>query len=416
MSARYRLAQLAEKVKVAGLAGKSMTEELMKIAKADDLTQDEISRIAEMANRDVQLGLYKTATDKRFKFDLADPAPVKAAARKIASVVQHAEVGSFEKVSSLIDETGGDPFAAPYRPDENLSLFKHEPNEVLFGKVAADRQEYEDRTQLFEMDKARLELQSMINEGEQWKAKIAGIAVGNEKTIVQGAMDMVHNGVTLPSIYEALAAAVSGSTVPEEEMEAADTITRMIIEGLKARGVENYKMGFRDHGDPEAMAKMTTDELVERCKQLSAYGPARQENTFAMRDTKTAEVYQEAEVGKGPQATTRDASVNPGITALDMLHQRPSVMDHKVPQMYIDDAQNTPNNMPRVIDASNEFVVAVKNLVGEQGRLRQVHGAQEYLGLKLKQLEEAIRKLTSIRQLEEERQAKGPKAELQGVG
>ena len=330
--------------------------------------------------------------------------------------MQHAEVGSFEKVSSLIDETGGDPFAAPYRPDENLSLFKHEPNEVLFGKVAADRQEYEDRTQLFEMDKARLELQSMINEGEQWKAKIAGIAVGNEKTIVQGAMDMVHNGVTLPSIYEALAAAVSGSTVPEEEMEAADTITRMIIEGLKARGVENYKMGFRDHGDPEAMAKMTTDELVERCKQLSAYGPARQENTFAMRDTKTAEVYQEAEVGKGPQATTRDASVNPGITALDMLHQRPSVMDHKVPQMYIDDAQNTPNNMPRVIDASNEFVVAVKNLVGEQGRLRQVHGAQEYLGLKLKQLEEAIRKLTSIRQLEEERQAKGPKAELQGVG
>jgi hypothetical protein len=89
-------------------------------------------------------------------------------------------------------------------------------------------------------------------------------------------------------------------------------------------------------------------------------------------------------------------------------------MDHKVPQMYLDDAQNTPNNAPRVINASSEFIVAVRNLVGEQGRLRQVHGAQEYLGLKLKQLEEAMRKLTSIRKIEEDRMAN--KAQMQGVG
>lgn len=412
MSARYRLAQLAEKVKVAGFAGKSMTDELSKIAQAEDLTHDEISRVAEIANRDVQLGLYKTATDKRFKFELADPAPVKAAARKTASTLQSSSVGSFEKVASAIDEVGGDPFAAPFRSKDNLSLLQHVPNEETFAKIAADRQEFEDRNQLFELDKARLGVEAMFREGEQWAAKIAGSAVDNEKTIVQSAMDMVHSGVTLPSIYEALAAAVSGSTVPEEEMENAALITRMIIEGLKARGVENYKMGFRDHGDPEAMAKMTTEQLVERCKQLSSYSQPRQENTFSMRDVKTAAQYTEAHVSRGE--TGRDANVDAGATAMELLQKRPSVMDHKVPQMYLDDAQNTPNNAPRVINASSEFIVAVRNLVGEQGRLRQVHGAQEYLGLKLKQLEEAMRKLTSIRKIEEDRMAN--KAQMQGVG
>lgn len=416
MSVRNRLAQLAEKVKVAGIAGKSMTDELMKVAQAEDLTHDEISRIAEMANRDVQLGFYKTATDKRFKFDLADPAPVKAAARKTASAAPVAAPSTFDKVASALDDAGGDPFAAPYRTQENLSLFKHEPNEAIFSKVAADMQEFDDRTQLFELDKARLEIESLVREGQQHESKIAEAAVSHEKNIVQGAMDMVYNGVTLPSIYEALAAAVSGSTVPEEEMEAASTITRMIIEGLKTRGVRNYQMGFRDHGDPEAMEAMSTEDLLERCKQLSAYATPGDENTFSMRDTKTAELYSEGEPHMGPKAGLRDESVNPSVTALDLLHQRPSIMDHKVPQMYIDDAQNTRNGAPRVIDASNEFVVAVRNLVGEQTRLRQVHGAQEYLGLKLKQLEEAIRKMTSIRQLEEERLQKSTGAQLQGVG
>lgn len=401
MSARYRLSQLAEKVKVAGFAGKSMTEELSKIAQAEDLTQDEISRIAEIANRDVQLGLYKTATDKRFKFELADPAPIKAAARKTASTVPSTTVGTFEKLASAIDEVGGDPFAAPFRSKDNLSLLQHVPNEEIFGKLAADRQEFEDRNQLFELDKARLSVEAMFREGEQWAAKIAGSAVDNEKTIIQSAMDMVYSGVTLPSIYESLAAAVSGSTVPEEEMENAKLITRMIIGGLKARGVENYRMGFRDQGDPEAMAKMTTEQLIERCQQLSSYAQPRQENTFSMRDVKTAAQYTEAHAGDGPSG--RGASVDAGENALDDLQKRLSVMDHKVPQMYLDDAENTPKGAPRVINASSEFIVAVRNLVGEQGRLRQVHGAQEYLGLKLKQLEEAMRKMTSIRKIEEER-------------
>lgn len=401
MSARYRLSQLAEKVKVAGFAGKSMTEELSKIAQAEDLTQDEISRIAEIANRDVQLGLYKTATDKRFKFELADPTPIKAAARKTASTVPSTTVGTFEKLASAIDDVGGDPFAAPFRSKDNLSLLQHIPNEEIFGKMAADRQEFEDRNQLFELDKARLGVEAVFREGEQWAAKIAGSAVDNEKTIIQSAMDMVYSGVTLPSIYESLAAAVSGSTVPEEEMENAKLITRMIIDGLKARGVENYRMGFRDQGDPEAMAKMTTEQLIERCQQLSSYAQPRQENTFSMRDVKTAAQYTEALVGDGPSG--RGASVDAGENALDDLQKRPSVMDHKVPQMYLDDAENTPKGAPRVINASSEFIVAVRNLVGEQGRLRQVHGAQEYLGLKLKQLEEAMRKMTSIRKIEEER-------------
>lgn len=412
MSIRYRLAQFAEKVKQAGLAGKPMTDELMKIAQAEDLTGDEISRIAEMANRDVQLGLYKTATDKRFKFQLADPTPVKAAARKIASERPVHDGSTFDKVASVMDEVGGDPFAAPYREQTDLSLFRHEPNEQVFEKISAEMREFNDRTMLFELDKTRLETESLVREGQQWMSKIASDSVNYEKTIVQSAMDMVHNGITLPSLYEALVAAVSGSTVPENERDAADNVTMMVIDGLKKRGVENYQMGFRDHGDPEAMAKLTAEQLLQRCKAVSAYN-GRDENTFSMHDVKTAETYSEADVKRGP------ANPNPhgGIDALALLHERSSVMDHKVPQMYLDQADNTPGGKPRVINASNEFVVAIKNLVGEQFRLRQVHGAQEYLGLKLKQLEEAIRKLTAIRVLEDERLAKSQvKAEPQGVG
>ena len=414
MSTRQRLAQFTEKVKQAGLAGEEMTAELMKIAQANDLTAEEISRIAEMANREVQLGLYKTAADKRFKFKLADPGPVKEAARKHASQRPVTSAGVFDKVATALDDIGGDPFASPYREQENLSLFKHEPNPEAWEKMAAEKRSYEDRTMIFELDKSRLETEAVYREGEQWRMKIAEVAVSHEKQLIQAAMDMVYNNVTIPSIYEALVAAVSGSTVPEEETEAADTIMRMVLDGLKARGVENYRMGFRDHYDPEGMAKMTTDQLLARCKQLSAYSQERDENTFSMRDTKTAEVYSEAHVGRGPASVE---SVDGGINALDLLHERPSIMQHQVPQMYVDDAQNTPGGKPRVINASNEFVVAVKNLVGEQFRLRQVHGAQEYLGLKLKQLEEAIRKLTNIRQLEDERLQKAlPKAEPQGVG
>lgn len=417
MSTRQRLAQFTEKVKAAGLAGEEMTAELMKIAQANDLTGEEINRIAEMANREVQLGLYKTAADKRFKFKLADPGPVKEAARKQASIRPVTSAGTFDKVATASDEAdglGGDPFASPYREQTNLSLYLHEPNPETWEKMAADQRSYDDRTMIFELDKKRLEMAALHLEGQQWEMKIGEEAVSHEKQLIQGAMDMIYNGMTLPSLYEALAAAVSGSTVPQEEAEAADTITRMVIEGLKARGVENYRMGFRDHYDPEGMAKMTTEQLLQRCKQLSAYSQVRDANTMSMRDTKTAEIYSESHSGKGPNSMS---SVDGGLNALDLLHQRPSVMDHKVPQMYVDDGQNTPGGKPRVINAANEFVVAVKNLVGEQFRLRQVHGAQEYLGLKLKQLEEAIRKLTDIRQLEDERLQKAlPKAEMQGVG
>jgi hypothetical protein len=196
-------------------------------------------------------------------------------------------------------------------------------------------------------------------------------------------------------MYAAVRAAVSGSTVDKNEQEAADDIMGLILSGLKSRGMHNYQLGFRDQGDPDALNAMSNDDLIKRCKMLCGYDDM--SSAASMHDVKTAEMYRETEVKDGPAKP--DAMMQKD--AIELLNSRESM--GKVPKIYLDDAVNEVGPQTRVVNGTNEFVVAVKNLVGDQTRLRQVHAAQEYLGLKLKAIEEAMRNLTAVRAAEAER-------------
>jgi hypothetical protein len=407
MSIRHRIAQLADQVKSAGLKGQSMTAELAKVASEHDLTTSEIERIAESANREVQLGLYKSSQDKRFKFDLARPSEVQGAARKTASTLVLDAAGEAEKFAELTDEMGGDPYAAPSRDSEldRMSLVQILSDEQI-SKLAEENQEREDREMIMELGKQHSEFEAVRLEGTVWEVKCAQEASRSHAEMAQAACDMIHGGVTLPSLYEAIVAATSGSTCTEEELKAADTITLMVIDELKKRGVENYKMGFRDHGDPDALKALTPEKLLKRCKQVCGYtSDPRNAGTIDMNDVKTAEVYTESTPHATSPKFNDKKQENLLEDAVSLLNSRPSNADHKVPQHYLDDADNYMDGKPRVINATNEFVIAVKNLVGEQGRIHQVHAAQEYVGLKLKEIEEALRKLTNVREAEADRKA-----------
>src|ERR1019366_7043048 len=121
MTTKDRLQQLANQVKSAGLEDKSMQKKLAQIVSDNDLTTHEIQRIAEMANRDVQLALYKTSSDKRFKFELANPEPLKVSARKEAGVfAAHTETS---KTASALSSVGENPFSVPYREPKKFSIY-----------------------------------------------------------------------------------------------------------------------------------------------------------------------------------------------------------------------------------------------------------------------------------------------------
>jgi hypothetical protein len=77
------------------------------------------------------------------------------------------------------------------------------------------------------------------------------------------------------------------------------------------------------------------------------------------------------------------------------MENRPSQADHKLPQTYLDERNtgNTPGGTPRVVNGDSSFTIAVKDLVGARDRLLKTHNAQEYLGLKLKEIAEATGQL-----------------------
>ena len=409
MSHVQRLKDLSDIVKDAGMRGENMTETLHKVAEIHDLTVDEIDRVAELANREVQLGLYKSAEDKRFKFDLAKPSVVKQAARKSAGTTTKS-ASATQKLAYAIDEVGGDPFASPLRDSDvqALSLATSIDDERC-AKIAEERQDYSDRELFFALGEQEAKLLAIKTEGDMQEMKIAQDAAQHHKQLVQSAVDLVTTGITLPSLYDAIVAAVSGSTCTEEEKETSENILRMIISALKEKGIPNYRMGFRDHGDPEALDSMTEDDLVTRCKQLSSYeADPRAGGTITHQDVKSATVLYEEQV-KHTDLNFGGAQINLQRDAEH--HMRTTATNKFKPQRYLDDADNfDKDGKPVVVNANSEFIVAVKNLVGDQTRMRQTHSAQEYIGLKLKQIEEAMSNLREVRMAEKDN------ANREGVG
>jgi len=406
-SIKMRVSQLADEVKAAGLAGRSMQEALEKVAVREDLGAEEIGRVAEIANREVQLALHKTAADKRFKFDVADAKVAVAKIRKHAGAVavgagpgygMNRGGDTFDKVASEIDAAGGDPFAAPYREPKAFSLYDHAISEEQADKLAASNADVEDRTTLFELDKARLELEILDRQNNHEMAKVAATATEYEKQAVQSTIELIEAGLTLPDLYDAMVATCTEeSTKPEEAQAKADQLFGLVISGLKARGVTVSKMGFRDYHDPAALEALDTDALLEWAKEQSGYTPCNAD-TISLCDTKTASAaeYSEAYVGDGKDFTSAHLHDKPGSPE-DILSSRDSLKDPKNHASRLSNAAN--KTLPvRVVNGNNSLVIAVRGLVGDQRRMTRLHAAKEYMGLKLKEIADAMNQLAGVRE------------------
>lgn len=368
---KARIDRLTDKLAEVGLQGGNMNTTLSKFAEAEDLSGNEIRRIAENANRKVQLGLYKKAADKRFKFDLADGVGI---AKQAAKAEATSKTSAYQTKLDEIDEANGNPFEAPTRSKlSNLSIF------TSSVKVASNEKELvELRVKLSE---AKAQLEAVEIEAKQ--AEVSALATVHKANdqFVQSAIDLITHGVTLPSLYEAIIAGC-------EDVKQTDDLAKLLISGLKKRGIANYKMGFRHNGDPNALEKLTADDLITLCKRHSQYQEPR---SLTMKDVKTAGAYMEVAGPTTPQYNP--APLRPD-DAVEILKNRASQNGQfAVPQAYLDDAENIPAKGIRVYNTDDQFIINIKDLVGAQDRINKSHAAQEYIGLKLMKIEEALKNL-----------------------
>ena len=389
MTPKQRLKQFADEVKAAGLAGHSMQKKMSEIVERHDLTPHEIQRIAEMANRDVQLELYKTSNDKRFKFELIDPVPLRKMAKKNASVIT--AVSDQAKIATAMDQSGGDPFRVPYRVTPHLSLFEH----PLSEKIAFDLENYNSRELLQKLDRTRLEYEAMKKQGEAEMCKVAAKSQKDYDRLVQNGLDLLMHGVTFTSLYQAIFASAGGGSATEAQRKSVDDLALLLLDGLKRRGVQNHRLGFRHRGNVAALDKLSSEELLALAKR--ALGQVVPQD-LVMEPTKKAD-YVEASVSNSDNTRIPLLMDEAG----KYLNERSSVKDYPCPQPYLDDfnTDNLVNGEPKAFNGESTFVVSVSDLMGDQSRMVRMHSANEYIGLKLQQIEEAMRKLMSAQKMAE---------------
>lgn len=398
MSLKKRLQKLAAKVQAAGVNGESMQDKLASIIQAEDLSPHEVRRIAEMANRGVQLELSKVAEDKRFKFELCDAGKAVKFARKVAEAsTRNSE--PYAKLASAIEEAGGDPFAPIGRADggvESLSLINRTPD----AKIAFADNERRTREMLFELDRTRLELEAMQKEAQAAKVESYGKASDANDRAVQSAVDLlIGGGIKLPDLYMAIRAACGGSRADKNAGKVMDNLTLLIINGVKSRGVKNHQLGFRFKGDIDALDALSDRDLLALAKRTAGdIGTGPESTDISILTEKRAHRYVET-VNHIRKAT--DTKGHPFEDAAALLHIRQSVSDHPQPDGYLDDAVvgNTPGGKVRVVDGDHEFIIGIQDLVGEQARLTRLHNADEYIGLKLKQIENSMRTLQDAQKM-----------------
>lgn len=393
MTQRIRLNKFAAQLTEVGLAGGDMQSKLASLVMNEDLSPHEISRVVEKANRDVQLGLYKVAEDKRFSFKLLDAKTASAQARKQAEASMTTEADGFDKLAFAIDAAGGDPFAAPadafqeaISPERSyFSLYDHPLDE----KVAYAQSEHRTRELLLALDRQREELVATVKEAGAARVQAYDNATVAHKQTVQAALDMIGAGVTLPSLAMALYAAVSGSGSGPDAAKSVDNLLTLIVQGLKERGIPNHRLGFRWDADIDEIEKLSTEDIVAMAKRSAGLQCG---GDLSLQTQKRAQRY----IEQVPDyASMRPTGQHPFEDAADHLQNRPSVKDFGVPQAYLDDknVSNTPNGRPKVVNGDSEFVIGIRDLMGAQDRLMRLHAANEYLGLKVKQIEGAMRGL-----------------------
>lgn len=386
MSHRARLQPFADTVKAAGLEGKSMQDALRKVAHENDLTPHQIHRVAEIANRAVQLTLQKTASDKRFKFELADPFKITGDLAKTASAPEEL-TGARAEITKMA-ALGGDPFAAPdLSTGDGLSLY-HEPMEPVVelelagSKIAA---------MVARLRAAEFETDRLLTEAKTAAVEIYRDAVGAHKKAVDDAVELVSGGITLPSLYQALFGAVSGSRATDDDRKGVDALALLIIKGLKERGIPNHRMGFRYKVNLAEIDALSAEDLVALCKRsidCNQCGLAYNPNSLTIQTQKSAARYLEGIA----ELHALDANQQPYEEANKWMGQRGAITQYPLQQGYLDDRQTTNQTGPnlRMVNGDCEFIIGVKDLVGAQDRMQKNHNASEYLGLKLEQIRQAL--------------------------
>lgn len=391
MDQSYRLEGLAAQVQNVGVQGGDMQQKLAELVDQHDLSGNEIRRIAEMANRGTQVQLMKTAEEKRFIFKLIDPAPLVELAEKAAKDSRFI-TGGLAKTAMLISEAGGDPFAplpAPSATSKTLSIYA----EPLSDKYAHDLSMREFGELLHKLQAQHSTYTLSKSAALQEKSAAYAAAGSAFDRVVQSAADMTMSGaVPLPAMYYAMMAAISGSTVPAHVVKSTDQFFLLVIDELLKRGISKARMGFKWQGDIEAINKLSAEDLLALCKRACGRP---YEGDITMETQKSAQVYLQTVNYVNPNL----AKNQPYEEAAKFLNVRPSIVDHAVPSFMLDDKYNgnTPKGKPVVMNGDSEFIIAVKDLVGEQQRLVKLHNSDEYLGLKIKEIEHAISDISKSR-------------------
>lgn len=391
---KQRIHRLSRKLAEMGVSGRDMTEELRKMAREEDLSRNEILRIAEEANRKTQLELFKRASDRRFKFKLADGRVVAdelttEQTKKPTKTLTEKEASYYQKLDA-INEVGGDPYAVPYRSSfKELSFAQAsvQPDTVKAVKVSEALEQYH------KLAKLKEELLAVQKEAQIEATKVVSQAFSTHKQAIQSAVDLIAHGISLSSLYDAIIAGLSGSNSGvdfEDAVDKTDEVMLLIIHGLKERGIPNHRFGFRYAGDPDEFDRLPPEKLLELCKRESSY---QRPQDLTMRDVKTASSYRE---WHAPESKKNDAPLRPEA-AEAWLNERPSQnRPYAVPDTYLEYADNFgPDGKVRAYNTNSQFIVSIRDLVGAQDRLRRCHAAQEYIGLKLKRIDEALGALAS---------------------
>lgn len=403
MSQRHRLHKLAEALIDTGVSGGDMQSKLAELVQQHDLSGPEISRIVEKANRDVQLALYKTAEDKRFAFKLAQAGPAIKMAQDLAQQSFRGSVGEQDKIAAAIDEAGGDPFAAPTEaldyaiaPEERRFSLYDVP---VDAKLAFDNEMHSIREHLLQLDSKRAELEALVKEARAADVEAYGKASQALDMTVQSALDLIGSGIKLPSLAGALYAAVSGSRSGKDACKHTDQLLTLIVQGLKNRGIPNHRLGFHWDADIDAIEDLSVEDIVALAKR-SANIHCAYEGDITIQTQKRAQRYLESV----PEASGPTGQ-HPFLDASDYLQSRPSVQHFGVPETYLDskNVDNLHAGAPKVVDGDSEFVIGIQDLMGAHDRKQRVHAAQEYLGLKIKQIEGAMRKLEGAKKTAEAR-------------
>jgi hypothetical protein len=379
MSHRARLQPLADQIKSAGLKGEDPTAVLAKIASAHDLNAEETRRVAEMANREIKLALLKDpSTNKTFKFDLADPFQVTKQAQ-VAATRRPAASTLNGKLAAL----GGDPFAAPAPLEPGrLSIYEVGATAATENELALSQLKQAEHA----LKSAQADMTALLNEAKIAEVREIGDVQKSMDRAVQDAANMIMGGITLPSLYAACYAAVSGTrAATDKDRENVDDIMTLVVSELKKRGIPNHRMGFRYEYDPADIDGLSAEDLVSMCRAVAKCDSC---GNLDQRLTKTASrFYEETAILRN-----LDANQHPYQEAALWMNRRPAVTQHGVPQAFLDDniTSNTPASGIRSFNGDSEFVIGVKDLVGAQDRLGKLHNSQEYFGLKLKEIAEAL--------------------------